>query len=196
MCLFILTACSESCENSQLHQINGRPVIWAEGMIPLVVVRSTFLDAHMINPIDDAVYYINKVFGMTLLLPPVSIEGLQKAYNQNVSILEMTYDSDIGVGRTEYYPWPDEGPVTASVIYLANTDKIFEDLINKNKIDQTLYQWYFTIMVHELGHVLGLGHDFNNACSIMYPSLLRNCKKDVSFEERDISKIRSLYFKE
>jgi predicted Zn-dependent protease len=80
--------------------------------------------------------------------------------------------------------------INSSVLAFVQENDIY---LNKNQ-DLLDAQFLYSVMVHEIGHVLGLQHEFNKTNSVMYYSYIdRKLRKRLSFHDK--VKLKHLYKK-
>lgn len=89
--------------------------------------------------------------------------------------------SDRAIGCTQLTGYPNTGIITQAIIYVANSTQKDNRPLKKNEI--------YTMMLHEIGHAIGLTEHSTEKLSIMYPS------EDDRQEIRpyDIERLNRLY---
>ena len=197
--LFILllmnnSGCLERADESGFMVYKGEELQLNREYIPLSVFYvNQDIPGAALSQLWNAVNYVNQSFGFVLFLDPVQwqVENLSHAPRGTVFFLGGTNVDDNKLATTSHNL--DPGAIIESA----------EVTIFNNQEELTTKEMYLYIIVHELGHVLGLDHDYNS-CSIMYPSynetdcLSTYCciPEERKFTDHDIDLVRSVLFLE
>ena len=171
--------CNQWDDQAIAHTAFG-PLHWDAKEFPLTLLVDFRLTTRERMILDEAVTTWNRVLGFTAFqISPIIVGGkLSKLYSLPFKgpFIPITYIDD-NVGAADN---------TAGITSLSSLTAHINNAIVliKPKLGSILR----TVIIHELGHVLGLGHDPNNALSIMHPVAY---EFNLFFELEDIYYVRS-----
>ena len=198
---FVLTAC-ERADDFGLITFQGNEISMNTEYLPFSVFYDEDIPIIAVNPLFEAVRYINSTFNIDIFLLPskwerTAIGDIIPAYAPKGTVFvhgATDLETNDGLGETRHNIASDKKTIESADI----------TILNSLSIDKEMYKF---IIIHELGHVIGLAHD-GDPCSIMYPSVnpIENedgqlptyfCEpEDRKFTQHDINLIRELYLKE
>lgn len=168
---------------------NCRLLSWGNNL-PIILTKEEPLPSDISIAIDDAARTWELATGMNLFEVQTQRMSVQSTINHQFNIIGIR-------GSQSWTGSPIDGKVDepAKTVYFYHTtlynSNIFfnEAFLNEAKGNYD----YFSIALHELGHVLGLDHDDSTTPSISIMNSKIKMKEKRQLSERDITRVRSLY---
>ena len=124
----------------------------------------------------------------------INVQFKYSASNPEVYLLQGTYLKDdpstskgeltIGLTETTSYPRYEDNTLSSSSSYVF----LYKDSLNLAQLNTTIKQ---DVATHELGHVLGLGHNTEVTNDVMQPVMLPNVKYQIT--SHDLASVKQLY---
>lgn len=165
---------------------HGRNIYWTASDFPIYILIDDQLDDTLVSSIDLAVYEWNYQVGFSLFV--TDIYDFREPAPRTSGFIAV---SQKDLGKSPRNP-------EANVLGLASP--YLHESSSHIKAVQVWYDDSITadnallIMLHELGHALGLAHD-NDCSSIMHPHVVNCSSPEIVIKEEDITRIRNMRFR-
>ena len=208
--LLVLSSCEPPTQatikaSSSAASSKLAPSKWPSGSFPLSVKISTAFDTDETLAIEDMADAWNNSVNYQVTFMNKGGSTAPKSNNLNSYV-----DSLIGIYKLGFNSWPDSLPATAlAVTQIYGTRKNVgrsseyiridhaDILMNYDYFDFTTDgSWGYdmqTIVLHEMGHLLGLYHDESSTSeSVMFPTITRSVENRYPLD-RDITNLRNKY---
>lgn len=124
----------------------------------------------------------------------INVQFKYSESNPEVYLLQGTYLKDdpsasnnevtVGLTETTSYPGYEDNTLSSSSSYVF----LYKDSLNLAQLNTTIKQ---DVATHELGHVLGLGHNTEVTNDVMQPVILPNVKYQIT--SHDLASVKQLY---
>lgn len=181
--LFVIICGCDTSSKSQLMTFHGNEIIWKKNYLPVALIYGESCESslNMISALEQSsasndVFRKLFVFPMQWIKKELIVAARGTAFFHCVN--EDEFDNDDTLAETSHNIEHDERTIGS---------------VDVRIIEQNDYNLMFYIILHELGHVLGLSHD-SNAKSIMYPYINGSVKySNRTWEVEDMNILMELY---
>jgi len=212
----LFCSCKENQDNfDNLNLDDNKEILFQSGwganyIYPVIINISSKIsneDLSLVDQINNAVNKWNNAIGKKI----ISIKNESNKYNEYIfsKLKNGIYFEKITFGQggwiyntgkssntiaSTFYETIDKRSISRAVILLNGDSYIFGNASKSSQVNEENFVDMESIMLHELGHFLGLGHVNNEINSVMFPYYPKgNDKNSRVLSENDIKRIRSIY---
>lgn len=166
MTLLVLTGCSGRSDKKPTSNCTGDPAYLQNSScqrlrwdsLPVVMTFDDNIPAPVRRQAMQAAAEWEAAAGKPLFL----FDTLEGRSPKDLNMITIVADSQ----------WDGASNENAKTFYLYERQSLRQTIISiRNRVIENENIDTFSVILHELGHVLGLGHDETNHSSIMYPQL-------------------------